>query len=85
MAAPARDLTGDTGRFAGLRRMARTTAFKLSAVYLLIFAIFSGIILGYLAGIRVVCSTPRSPRRSRQRSTRWPSSTGKADCAASSA
>lgn len=29
--------------------MARTTAFKLSAVYLLIFAIFSGIILGYLA------------------------------------
>ncbi|MBN8532642.1 MAG: HAMP domain-containing protein [Rhizobiales bacterium] len=49
MAAPTRDLTGDTGRFAGLRRMARTTAFKLSAVYLLIFAIFSGIILGYLA------------------------------------
>lgn len=44
-----RDLTGDAGRFAGLGRMARTTAFKLSAVYLLIFAIFSGIILGYLA------------------------------------
>lgn len=29
--------------------MARTTAFKLSALYLLIFAIFSGIILGYIA------------------------------------
>lgn len=40
---------GETGRFAGLGRMARTTAFKLSAVYLLIFVLFSGIILGYLA------------------------------------
>jgi signal transduction histidine kinase len=49
MSEPRRDLTGDTGRFAGLGRMARTTAFKLSAVYLLIFAIFSGIILGYLS------------------------------------
>lgn len=49
MSSPRHDLTGDTGRFAGLGRMARTTAFKLSAVYLLIFAIFSGIILGYLA------------------------------------
>lgn len=40
---------GEGGRFAGLGRMARTTAFKLSAVYLLIFVLFSGIILGYLA------------------------------------
>ncbi|MGL5448118.1 MAG: ATP-binding protein [Rhabdaerophilum sp.] len=39
----------ETGRFAGFGRMARTTAFKLSAVYLLIFVLFSGIILGYLA------------------------------------
>jgi signal transduction histidine kinase len=44
-----RGLTPETDRFAGLGRMARTTAFKLSAVYLLIFAIFSGIILGYLS------------------------------------
>ena len=39
----------ERGWLAGLGRMARTTAFKLSALYLLIFAIFSGIILGYIA------------------------------------
>ncbi|MCA4909260.1 MAG: two-component sensor histidine kinase, partial [Methylobacterium sp.] len=39
----------ERGWLAGLGRMARTTAFKLSAFYLLIFALFSGIILGYIA------------------------------------
>ncbi|MCU0817878.1 MAG: ATP-binding protein [Beijerinckiaceae bacterium] len=41
--------TQERGWLAGLGRMARTTAFKLSAFYLLIFALFSGIILGYIA------------------------------------
>lgn len=49
MSEPSRNSIGEGGRFAGLGRMARTTAFKLSAVYLLIFVLFSGIILGYLA------------------------------------
>ncbi|CAN1510135.1 BaeS Signal transduction histidine kinase [Rhabdaerophilaceae bacterium] len=39
----------DEGRFRGLRRMARTTAFKLSIIYLLMFVIFSAIILGYIS------------------------------------
>jgi signal transduction histidine kinase len=39
----------ESGWLAGLGRMAGTTAFKLSVVYLLIFALFSGIILGYIA------------------------------------
>ena len=48
--APASPSTGNQGGWlGGLGRMARTTAFKLSAFYLLIFALFSGIILGYIA------------------------------------
>lgn len=48
MAAPDSLKPQDGGRLAGLGRMARTTAFKLSAVYLLIFVVFSGIIVGYV-------------------------------------
>jgi signal transduction histidine kinase len=42
-------IPNETGRLSGLRRMVRTTAFKLSAVYLVMFVLFSGLILGYLA------------------------------------
>jgi signal transduction histidine kinase len=45
---PARPF-GEISRFSGLKRMVRTTAFKLSAVYLIMFVLFSGLILGYLA------------------------------------
>jgi signal transduction histidine kinase len=49
MAEPPGSQTHELGRLSGFGRIWRTTAFKLSAVYLLIFVLFSGIILGYLA------------------------------------